>query len=138
MIRTVLLALCGFCLLSCATNPAFIARSDYPPDPWVKGYADQSDCKGGENLAAINIPMPDYPKKAWNGGRQGWTIMRLDVDAEGKTQNVAVERAVPSDLFSKASLKAVQSWSFEPPAGGALSDCRVLIRYRLGSVSLGG
>ena len=131
------LGLLAVTLAACTTAESFKVRSDYPPDPWVEGYADPNDCLGGENLAAIHIPMPKYPKKAWNGGQQGWTIMRLDVDAAGRTQNVTVERAVPEGLFSKASLETVKGWRFEVPQNGPLNDCRILIRYRLGSVSLG-
>ena len=122
-----------------AEPPAFMPRSDYPVDPWVKGYADESDCLGGEKLAAVNIALPEYPRRAFKGGRQGWTIVQLDVDAAGNTQNVNIQRAVPyGAMFEIPSRKAVENWQFEAPAGGALKNCRVLIRYRLGTVSLGG
>jgi TonB family protein len=113
-------------------------RSDYPPDPWVKGYAQESDCLGGEKLAAIKLDLPQYPNRAFKGGRQGWTIVRLDVGADGNTQNVAIERAVPhGGMFEKPSLRAVKNWTFAPPKTGPLTACRVLIQYRLGAVTLG-
>ena len=64
--------------------------------------------------------------------------MRLDVDASGQTRNVEVERSVPDGMFDKASEEAVENWTFEPPTSGALENCRVLLRYRAGSVTLGG
>lgn len=123
---------------ACASDKPFMPRSDYPPDPWVKGYANDDDCMGGEDLAAITLDMPDYPRASYRAGRQGWVIVRLDVDAAGVTQNVAVQRSVPEDRFSKSAINAVKAWRFEPPKNGGLQDCRVLLRYRLGGVELGG
>lgn len=124
-------------LSACASDAAFIPRSVYPTDPWVKGYTNDNDCIGGDQLAAVKFDMPSYPRSAYRDGQQGWVIVRLDVDADGLTQNVAVERAVPSDRFSRSAVKAVKTWEFRPPANGGLKDCRVLLRYRLGAVTLG-
>lgn len=142
MIRAGYLAACvGLLGLSaCATPDGFRPKSDYPPDPWVKGYSDPQDCLEGEKLAARAFALPKYPKKAFRTGRQGWVILRLDVDAQGETQNVDIERAVPQGGlwggFEDASMKAAQNWQFKPPET-PLTACRVLIRYRMGSVSLG-
>lgn len=122
---------------ACATKDTFNPKSGYPPDPWVKGYSNPDDCIGGEQLAAVNFELPDYPTRAFNTGRQGWVIIRLDVDAGGQTQNINVERSVPAGLFEKASRNAVDDWTFQPPKSGALTNCRILLRYRFGSVSLG-
>lgn len=122
---------------ACGSTTIFTPRSAYPPDPWVKGYSDPDDCIGGEALAAVTFEMPDYPKSAFRNGQQGWTIMRLDVDQDGSTQNVRVERSIPSGTFDKASTKAVELWQFRPPAA-PLSNCRILLRYRAGEASLGG
>ncbi len=124
-------------LSACGSTSVFTPRSAYPPDPWVKGYSDPDDCIGGEALAAVKFDMPDYPKSAFRNGRQGWTIIRLDVAADGETRNVRVERSVPSGTFDKASIEAVEAWQFRPPAA-SLSDCRILLRYRAGQASLGG
>lgn len=124
-------------LSACGSTSVFTPRSAYPPDPWVKGYSDPDDCIGGEALAAVKFDMPDYPKSAFRNGQQGWTIVRLDVVADGTTANVRIERSVPGGPFDKASVKAVRAWRFRPPAA-PLSDCRVLLRYRAGKASLGG
>lgn len=124
-------------LSACGSTTTFNPRSAYPPDPWVKGYSDPDDCIGGEQLAAVEFDLPAYPKGAFRSGQQGWTIVRLDVNAVGATQHVRIERSVPSGMFDKASIKAVEAWQFRPPAA-PLSDCRVLLRYRAGVTSLGG
>jgi len=124
-------------LSACGSTSVFTPRSAYPPDPWVKGYSDPDDCIGGEALAAIKFDMPAYPKSAFRNGQQGWTIMRLDVAADGSTKSVRVERSLPSGTFDKASIRAVDVWQFRPPPT-PLSNCRVLLRYRAGEASLGG
>lgn len=122
----------------CATKDTFFPKSEYPPDPWVKGYSNPDDCLGGEKLAAIDFELPDYPKRAFNTGRQGWVIIKLDVSDTGETENVEIERAVPDALFAGNAKGAVKKWRFQPPQGGRLENCRVLLRYRFGRVSLGG
>jgi len=125
-------------LSACATSKPFYPKSDYPPDPWVKGYANPDDCIDGEKLAAVHFELPTYPSKAYRTGRQGWVILRLDVNAEGQTENVAIERALPDRLFGSNAKRAARAWQFRPPADGPMKNCRVLIRYQLGAVSLGG
>lgn len=124
-------------LASCATKP-FMPKSDYPQDPWVKGYANPDDCIDGEKLAAQSFELPDYPKRAFKSGRQGWVILRLDVNERGETENVQIERALPDRLFGGNARKAARDWKFYPPKNGPLKNCRVMLRYRLGAVSLGG
>ena len=128
-------------LAACASTSDFVPKSHYPPDPWVKGYSDPDDCLGGEDLAARSFALPDYPKRAFRAGAQGWVMLRLDVNAAGETENVSVERAVPGSGFwggfEGTSVEAAENWLFEPPAA-PLENCRVLLRYRLGKVSLGG
>lgn len=127
----------GLLLQACAASePVFKARSQYPPDPWVKGYANPDDCLGGEALAARHIPLPDYPKKALKRGNQGWVIVKLDVNAQGLVQNVVSEKSIPRNVFERHTLKQLKTWRFAPPRSGGLENCRVLIRYRLGVVSL--
>lgn len=125
-------------LTACATQDVFKPKSQYPPDPWVKGYSNPDDCLGGEKLAARRFELPKYPRRSFNSGRQGWVIMKLDVNASGETENVEVERSVPGGLFEDSSREAVKRWTFDPPKGGALENCRVLLRFRAGEVSLGG
>jgi len=126
----------GLTLSACGSTTVFHPKSAYPPDPWVKGYSDPNDCLGGEKLAAIDFELPSYPKRAFQTGRQGWTIIRLDVGANGQTENVRIERAVPEGPFESASRKAVEKWRFRPPQAPLL-NCRVLLRYQAGTVTLG-
>jgi len=130
-------ALMAIILSGCATKDVFKPKSQYPPDPWVKGYSNPNDCLGGEKLAARNFDLPKYPRRSFNSGRQGWVIMKLDVTEDGTTENVEVERSVPDGLFEGVSRAAVKRWTFQPPKGRGLKNCRVLLRFRAGDVTLG-
>ena len=134
----ILTALAAGCSTTDVSEGTFKPQSQYPPDPWVKGYSNADDCIGGEKLAAIDFDLPSYPRKAFKSGRQGWVIVRLDVNASGETENIEIERAVPDYAFPANARAAVKKWRFEPPKDGALNNCRVLLRYRFGTVSLGG
>jgi len=136
--KAALLLVAVIALSACATKDVFTPRSAYPPDPWVKGYSNPDDCLGGEKLAAINFELPKYPKRSFNSGRQGWVIVKLDVNAAGQTENVGIERSVPDGLFEGVSRDAVKRWSFRAPKDGTLQNCRVLLRFRAGDVTLGG
>ncbi|MEL6686528.1 MAG: energy transducer TonB [Pseudomonadota bacterium] len=136
--RVLLLCIFAAILTACGTTDVFMPLSEYPPDPYVKGYADPDDCIGGEALAAIDLTLPPYPRRAFRTGRQGWVLLRLDVGADGNIADVEAERELPEGLFASSAVRAAKNWTFEPPANGGLSDCRVLIRYRLGEVTLGG
>jgi len=106
---------------ACSSGPqTFQARNGYPPDPWVKGYANPEDCLGGEALAARNIPLPDYPKSALKRGNQGWVIVKLDVEADGSVANVRTERSVPENIFEKHTIRTLKTWSFAPPKSEGL------------------
>jgi len=84
---------------ACSSGPqTFQARNGYPPDPWVKGYAD--------------------------------------VEADGSVANVRTERSVPENIFEKHTIRTLKTWSFAPPKSEGLQNCRILIRYRWGIVSL--
>jgi TonB family protein len=135
--RAILLGFAVF-LTGCASSDVFMPQSQYPPDPYVKGYAAEDDCIGGEALAAISLDLPEYPARPFRTGRQGWVLLRLDVSADGTISDAVAQRSLPVGLFERSAEKAAKSWRFEPPQGGELNDCRVLVRYRLGAVSLGG
>ena len=126
-----------FILIGCANTKAFKPVSQYPPDPWVKGYANSNDCIGGETLAVSKFVLPIYPGRAFKSGRQGWVLVKLNVDEHGETKDIIIERSLPGGLFDVPVNKAINQWKFDPPQNGEMKNCRVLIRFRAGEVSLG-
>ena len=126
-----------FILIACANPKAFKPVSQYPPDPWVKGYANPNDCIGGETLAVSKFVLPIYPTRAFKSGRQGWVLVKLNVNEYGETKDIIIEKSLPGGLFDVPVNKAINQWKFNPPQNGEMKNCRVLIKFRAGEVSLG-
>ncbi|MGD2132044.1 MAG: energy transducer TonB [Maricaulaceae bacterium] len=115
----------------------FEPKSDYgfPPDP--EAYSEPGDCQGGSRLAAVDLEEPEYPRRAFRQGLQGWVALRLDVDPDGRTRNVRVIEAQPDGPFNGAARGTVRSWRFEPPGEPGLERCVVVLDYRLGVGRIG-
>jgi TonB family protein len=115
----------------------FYPRSDYgfPPEPAT--YSEAGDCQGGSRLAARKLEDPEYPRSAFKRGQQGWVVLRLDVDPDGRTRRVRVVDSQPRGPFEGAALSTVRSWRFEPPGEPGLERCVVVLDYRLGVGRIG-
>jgi TonB family protein len=115
----------------------FTPRSDYGFPPTPSDYTEPGDCQGGSRLAARDLAEPEYPGGAFRRGQQGWVVVRLDVDPEGRTRNVRVVAAQPEGPFNGAARATVRSWRFEPPGEPGLERCVVVLDYRLGVGRIG-
>lgn len=114
----------------------FVPRDELPVPPNVSRLIGPDDCRGS-TLAAVSAEIPDYPHSAWTHGRQGWVVVRFDVLADGRVDNVRIAHAVPDGPFNRATRQAVRDWQFRPLQGEApLSNCVVLFEFRAGEVSL--
>jgi TonB family protein len=131
------LAACGAGGGASRDRGIFLPRSDYgfPPNP--RAYSAPGDCQGGAALAAVDVRDPEYPDRAYRQGLQGWVAVRLDVDAAGRPRKVDAIDSQPRGVFDRAAVKTVRSWRFEPPVGGPLSACVVVLDYRLGIGRIG-
>ncbi len=129
----------GLCLglIACTTDGPQPLNHDYPAPPSVKRLTEAGACQGGSTLAALDLPLPAFPRRAKRQGRQGWVVVSLDVSADGTTENVFAKRAAPPGIFDKTTIKAVRSWTFQPPQSGSLSNCLVFVSFRLGAVKIG-
>ncbi len=115
----------------------FVPRMDFGIAPDAATYTQPGDCQGGSQLAAVDVQPPDYPGGAFRDGKQGWVVVRLDVEADGTTNNIKILDADPDGPFNGASRKAVRGWRFEPPEGGTLKNCVVVLDYRFGVAEIG-
>ncbi|MEO1040231.1 MAG: TonB family protein [Pseudomonadota bacterium] len=114
----------------------FRAQSDRPVPPNVERSADSSQC-AGEPLRAIAAPLPDYPRRGWTRGLQGWAIVQFDVAQSGSVENVRVTRGVPGGSFNREADRAVRQWRFaELSEGARLTSCVVLFEFLMGDVYL--
>ncbi len=109
---------------------------EYPTPPNVDLMIGPQDCRGS-TLAALDAPDPAYPGGAYAHGRQGWVVVRFDVDSDGSVHRARIARAVPGRPFNRAALRAVSSWRFRPLEGVAvLQNCIVMFEFRAGEVQI--
>ena len=72
---------------------------------------------------------PQYPVKAKQQGIEGYVVMDLRINAEGRVEDVRVVREKPEGVFRASALRVVRRWAFMPPAEPAWQ--RLTIRYEL-------
>ena len=136
-------------LVSCAGLPStivpdrfqvdrgpFIPRDTFPVFPNVERLIGQDDCQGA-SLAAVEAAIPDYPRRAWVLGRQGWVVVRFHVYSDGQVHRARVARAVPDGPFNRAAVGAVSNWRFRALDGvDILENCVVMFEFRAGEVRI--
>ena len=75
-----------------------------------------------------------YPETARRLGLEGRTVLRVEVDAEGRVADVAVVESSGHPMLDEAAVDAVSRWRFEPARRGGLPTghrLRVPIRFAL-------
>ena len=68
---------------------------------------------GGQMVPFIRI-APQYPQAAAAKGIEGYVDVMFDVTALGTTENIRIIAYVPSTVFNKSVIKAVQGWKYKP------------------------
>lgn len=79
-------------------------------------------------------PKPEYPDSARSAGKEGRVLLRVLVDAQGKTKTVEVNLSSGSDALDRAAVDAIRRWRFSPARHGdepVESWIRVPIDFRL-------
>jgi TonB family protein len=106
----------------------------------------------GEQIRAVAMAPPKYPKAAEKLGVEGTVYLALRIDRAGHVTDVMAEQANVSAMKSEeaarrarkilvdASIDAAKSWTFLPPTSGSLADApfwtvRVPIAYQFADAS---
>jgi len=55
-----------------------------------------------------------YPADARERGEQGWVELSYRIGADGRVEEMAIDRAVPSIAFERAARDALRQWRFAP------------------------
>ncbi|HTY79786.1 MAG TPA: energy transducer TonB [Candidatus Bathyarchaeia archaeon] len=106
------------------------------------GRGGSTGAKGGQNLAAVGpstsalgaegtgtltsfaIPKggyqmkPVYPESARRAGIEGTSLLRFEINTQGRVDKVTVERSAGHEDLDRAAVTAVQRWRFEPARRG--------------------
>lgn len=76
-----------------------------------------------------------YPSRAKARDIEGYVVLGLLINKEGKVKNVRIIEAEPSGIFEKPAVRTVKSWLFEPAKykGEAVESwANQTIRFELG------
>lgn len=71
--------------------------------------------------AHLKNPTPVYPTIAREEGWQGTVILKVLVDAEGRSANVQILKSSGYKVLDHSALKAVRKWRFLPARTGSFS-----------------
>lgn len=74
------------------------------------------------NAAYLNNPKPSYPMVARQRHWQGTVLLRVYVGADGKAQQVNIQRSSGHDVLDESALEAVRQWRFVPAKRGDTAE----------------
>lgn len=79
-------------------------------------------------------PLPEYPYLARKKHWEGIVWLLVDVSAEGKVDDLRVERSCGHSILDRAASRTVRRWEFSPAMRAGLptaSQVRIPVRFRL-------
>lgn len=80
-------------------------------------------------LDVVEKVVPDYPRRARQGGFDGWVKLEFTVTPEGRVSEAQVVDS-SSRIFHRDALVALQRWRFAPVAvGGHPAPVRAQLRF---------
>lgn len=79
-----------------------------PPD------SKSTDVVAVARLKRVRYEQPAYPELARLHGVRGSVRLEFTVDEAGETRDITILSAEPSQVFERASIRAVRRWRFEP------------------------
>ena len=65
-----------------------------------------------------DTPKPAYPESARRENREGRVLLRVLIDAQGKTKSVEINRSSGDDALDGAAAEAIKRWRFYPARAG--------------------
>lgn len=80
--------------------------------------AGQQGIKPDTRPVPLVAPKLKYPRHALSIDREGWVIVELDIDAEGKPYNTEIIDSGDSELFEASALEGLEKYRFEPATLG--------------------
>ena len=90
--------------------PAFLAASVIAAPLAVSAPA----LANSASRATVEVTAPEYPRGAERRGIEGSVTISFAVAADGSVVDAEVTESIPSGVFDRAALSAIEQWRFEP------------------------
>jgi TonB family protein len=77
--------------------------------------------QAGANITQVryrDTPQPQYPDSARREGKEGRVLLRVLVDADGRTKSVEINTSSGDDTLDRAATEALKKWRFVPARAG--------------------
>jgi TonB family protein len=77
--------------------------------------------QAGANITQVryrDTPQPQYPDSARREGKQGRVLLRVLVDADGRTKSIEINTSSGDDTLDRAAIEALKKWRFVPARAG--------------------
>lgn len=96
--------------------------------PAVVGVVDEMPRKLANNR------IPYYPLEALRSGLEGRVVLRVQINAAGRAEKIAVEDSSGFPSFDSSAIDAVRDWRFAPAKRGGVAvvhEVLVPVRFRI-------
>jgi protein TonB len=96
--------------------------------PSVAGAVDEMPRKLANNR------IPYYPLEALRAGIEGRVVLRVQINANGRADKIAVETSSGFNGFDSSAIDAVRDWKFAPAKRGGVAvvhEVLVPVRFRI-------
>lgn len=80
----------------------------------VSVHSQAAELKVGNNPIVEDKPKIEHPNSAVRKNQQGWVVLDLDIDPEGKVLNTYLVESFGNDVFVEAATEAVKTWQHKP------------------------
>jgi bla regulator protein BlaR1 len=78
----------------------------------------------------VRMAAPEFPTRARSLGHEGYVVVAFTIGTNGRPRDIEVVDVGPRDYFSKAAIRAIRQWRFEPVrVDGQLVEKRISQRF---------
>jgi TonB family protein len=100
------------------------AHARFPEHETPIAHEDDIERPGFVDAEAVDREAPEDPMEALREGYEGVVIVRYDIDASGRPENVEVLAEVPGGMFSEAATEAMSEWRYAPATQDGVAVAR--------------
>ena len=108
-----------------------IVRASLPPTAPGRSkrtlQATRGEAQATTSVGVLRSVHPIYPRIAKKSGWEGTVLVRVTVEANGRTSKVDVSRSSGHKVLDDAAVKAVKRWAFRPARDGNIPIRSVVV-----------